>query len=188
VNAAASNKAPLSPSALSAARQLSDFIRAAPSATAALQAWCTERTLGTDRISARLLDGTLLEAPPPALLGALDGTQGERVLARKVALCCGELMLSIARIWYLADRLPAPIADQLVQSTVPFGYAVAPLCPQRRTISTKIYASIDAPDIEPDTVVEHQAVVAAGSGTILAVVQERYQRALLGAEYASAAR
>lgn len=178
------DNADASPSELDDAHRLSEFMLAAPSATAALQAWCTERHLGAAPISARVLDRRLLEVPSPELLDAIDGVHSGRIAARKVALCCGKLVLSIAKIWYVPDRLPESIARQLSRSTIPFGYAIAPLRPQRRTILVRIYTDMDAPEMEPHTIVEHHAVVSAGDGTVLAVVQERYQRTLLGCEHA----
>jgi hypothetical protein len=155
--------------------RLSAYLRAADSATRALDAWCVEHGIGAGPILADK-QGLARPAPPDAdLLDALAPVPGETVEHRRVTLRRGDVALSDCDLWWLPDRLAPGLAAELDATSIPFGAAIAGLRPTRRTIFAAAL-----PDGLPH-ILELRALVLAGATPPrpIAAARERYRRALL---------
>ena len=107
----------------------------AHSATALLEAWCTERGLAHDArlVAERVPSPT---RPPSAVQRArLAIGAGEPVRYRRVRLICAGLVLSEAENWYVPARLTPAMNAVLDATQMPFGRVVHPLVPMRRHLS-----------------------------------------------------
>jgi len=103
----------------------------------------------------------------------------------------GSLPLSEAENWFIPQRLMPGMRDLLAATDIPFGTAIAPLNPFRRTLSVRFpdltsrgseKTSQDGCGIEwslPNVVLEHQAIVMSEAGEPLAVVQEGFRSELV---------
>ena len=139
------------------------------SATAALQLWCDERHLAPGaKIVARRIQGA--DRPPSAeARRALGLKPGVAVRYRRVALACGDKVLSEADNWYLPGRLTADMNRRLDQTEAPFGAVVAPLAFHRRTLTTRVLLGHT-----PHAVLRHSAVLTTPDGAPFSFVVETY--------------
>ena len=140
-------------------------LRQSNSATAVLQRRCGAPIRAE-------VDRAAVNPPSPEQRVRLAVDAGELVAYRRVALRCGEVTLSVAENWYVPARLTPEIRAALAGDT-PFGAAIRPLSPTRRTLASERDG--------PGYMLRHRALVLAGDGTPLAEVVENYQPAALAA-------
>lgn len=115
-------------------QSLNAEILAGSSATRTLEAWCGEhRMAGDPKIVAVRVAGVVKEPSAEQLqrLGAHDASE---LRYRRVQLRCGAHVLSEADNWYVPARLTPEMNALLETTDTPFGRAVQPLRPYRRTI------------------------------------------------------
>jgi chorismate-pyruvate lyase len=162
------------------------------SATAVLQRWCD--LYGGQpglKVRARLEPGAGKTAPD-AVRRELQVGPDAALAYRRVALTCGELVLSRADNWYRPDRLSNEMNQRLTATDVPFGVIVASLGYYRRTLAALPLVEILPPGwavqppqanaeplVLPDHVLEHRAVLTTHSGAPISLVIETYARALI---------
>jgi len=114
---------------------LNGDLLAASSATRTLETWCGEHHLAAEpKIVATKIDGVRKE-PSAEQLQRLDVRDASQVRYRRVELRCGAHVLSEADNWYVPARLTPEMNALLETTDTPFGKAVQPLRPYRRTIS-----------------------------------------------------
>ena len=103
------------------------------SATATLQRWCAEHGLAAEpRIVAHRVS---VEKPADAEVRTLLAAGAdEPIRYRRVALACGERVLSEADNWYRPGRLTAEMNRALETTETPFGAVVRSLGFHRRTL------------------------------------------------------
>lgn len=160
-----------------------------PSATLTLEQWCGAHHLATDaHVVAHRVHGADKSLPDGAraLLGI---GPDEPVRYRRVALSCGDVVLSDADNWYVPSRLTAAMNQQLDSSDVPFGKVVQPLHFRRQTLSAELLWSPlpqgwDAgaplppasgkPLVVPDHVLQHRAVLYTADNQPFSLVVESY--------------
>lgn len=145
---------------------------AAPNATMELQRWCDERPGMPPGVK---ITATVLPGSGPKL-SATDrrrlGIGADDVIAyRHVRLECMGIMLSEADNWYVPSRLTEDMRRQLAATRTPFGAVIQPLRPRRQNRLIKFDGGA--------ILFEHEGLVAAADGRPLALVRERYQRALI---------
>lgn len=148
------------------------------SATETLQHWCAERHLADPaKIVARLVPGQ--DKPAGAQVRRLlRAAPGEPIRYRRVALACGEQVLSNADNWYRPGALTAQMNAELETTDHPFGAVVRPLGFHRRTLSARVL--ISANDRRPSAaVLRHEAVLETPDGTPFSLVVETYTRRVL---------
>ena len=142
---------------------------AANSATAVLQRRCAEPIRAeVDRAGRK-----------PATAGKradLGVGPAEPVAYRSVVLKCGAVALTNAENWYVPARLTPGINAALAGDT-PFGAAIRPLAPSRRTLG--IATRREDASVAPHAL-RQRAIVLDGQGRPLAEVIENYTPALLG--------
>ena len=116
-------------------QSLNAEILAASSATRTLEEWCGEHRMADEpKIVATRVSGVRKE-PSAEQLQRLGVTEASEVRYRRVELRCGAHVLSEADNWYVPARLTPEMNAALETSDTPFGKAVAPLRPYRRTIA-----------------------------------------------------
>ena len=188
--------------ALALVESLNAELLAAPSATLVLEHWCAAHGLAKP---ARVLAVPLTSQPDDAdaaIRHDLEVKPRDLVIHRRVALRCGERLLSVADNWYVPARLSQAMNEQLEHSQAPFGKVVLPLHPYRRTLSARLRWSplpegwelaphrqgADAPAgaaapaarLEvPQELFEHRALMSGVDHRPIAELRETYQRALL---------
>ncbi|ARN80031.1 hypothetical protein [Methylocystis bryophila] len=110
---------------------------AAKSATSTLETWCADHHMAVaPKIVAKRVAGA--EKPASAeTRRRLSVSEGETVKYRHVQLLCGAHVLSEADNWYVPGRLTQEMNRLLEDTETPFGKAVAPLHPYRRTFEAK---------------------------------------------------
>lgn len=143
------------------------------SATAVLQAWCDTRlNLGLKvRAEVAVRD---VRAADDAQAERLKVAVGSPLSYRQVLLKCGDLTLSEAENWYVAERLTDAMNAALAGDT-PFGVVVRPLSPSRHNLkSERIW-----PSQPQSAILRHHAWLATGTGEPIAEVIETYQRPML---------
>jgi hypothetical protein len=125
--------------ALAVMETLNATLLGARSATFTLDAWCADHKLAADgKIHARLMRG--VDKPASAeQRQRLEVGADELVKFRHVELTCGEHILSEADNWYVPARLTAEMNHLLDATDTPFGRAVAPLKPFRRTFAVEVH-------------------------------------------------
>ena len=160
-----------------------------PSATLTLQSWCESHHLAADpHIVARRVRGA--DKPLPADGRALLGIgPDEPVRYRRVALSCGDVVLSDADNWYVPALLTPDMNRQLDSSDTPFGIVVKPLHFRRQTLSADVLWHLlpdgwdsgaalpppgNAPLSVPDHVLQHRAVLYTGDNLPFSLVVESY--------------
>ncbi|HKB09569.1 MAG TPA: nuclear transport factor 2 family protein [Vicinamibacterales bacterium] len=165
--------------ALTSIQTLNATLLASRSATATLESWCREHRLAeTPRIVAHLVAGARRK-PSSEQLRRLEVASDREVSYRRVRLQCGTHVLSEAENWYVRDRLTAEMNRLLDTTDTPFGRAVAPLQPYRRTFAVRmLWADTSRPI--PDTLLEHHAVLYTRDNRPFSEVSEVYRRDLLG--------
>jgi chorismate-pyruvate lyase len=175
--------------ALAELQTLNATLLSHPSATLTLEQWCGAHHLASDaRIVARRVHGQ--DKPLPEGARALLGIgPDEPVRYRRVALRCGDVVLSDADNWYVPSRLTAAMNQQLDNSDVPFGKVVQPLHFHRQTLDAELLwsplpqgwdagaplpSSSDKPLAVPDHVLQHRAVLYTADNQPFSLVVESY--------------
>jgi hypothetical protein len=165
-----------------------------PSATLTLEQWCGAHHLApVAKIVAQRVHGA--GKPLPDGARALLGIgPDEPVRYRRVALSCGDVVLSDADNWYVPSRLTPEMNRQLDASDVPFGKVVQPLHFRRQTLSadllwsplpegwdsgTALPPTSGQPLAIPDHVLQHRAVLYTGDNQPFSLVIESYTRQVL---------
>ena len=148
------------------------------SATETLQRWCAARHLADP---AKIVAHRVLGDDKPAsaeVRRLLRAAPGEPIRYRRVALACGEHVLSNADNWYRPGALTSAMNNELDTTDHPFGAVVKPLAFHRRTLSARVLMS--AMDRRPPAaVLRHEAVLETPDGTPFSLVVETYTSAVL---------
>jgi hypothetical protein len=186
--------------ALALMQTLNANILSSPSATTTLERWCRDHALAAPpRITATRVQGA--ERPASVEQRARLGV-GEREIVkhRHVQLRCGDRVLSEADNWYVPSRLTEEMNRLLDTTETPFGRAVQPLAPYRRTLDVRMLwaplpegwertprhaagaaaATAPRPLTIPDALFEHRAMLYTRDHAPFSEVHEIYQRDLLG--------
>lgn len=155
-----------------------DFIQCLEShetATLALNHWCAGKLPGALSLHAQVLQDVAI--PPQAHDGQLVTAPEETLRHRRVCLNWGNTTVSEADNWYLPDRLPRAMREQLERSTVPFGQVVMDLRPVR----TRISQTKEEPGEGGSSrfILHVTALMCMADGTPIAEVREHYRRELL---------
>jgi chorismate-pyruvate lyase len=162
---------------------LSERILRSNSATEELERWCGERAIGDGRVVAlcarhavpELCDDESLEALYP------HDVRGQTKF-RSVRLATAGIVVAEALNWYFPDRLTLEMREALETTNIPFGRAVKPLRPRRRTFLVRRCTpeQMAKGPIDPGaTAFEHRAVVYGEGDAPLAVVHERFRNILV---------
>src|SRR5580692_800991 len=158
--------------------QLNADLLSHDSATETLQRWCATHHLAEPaKIVAQRMQGH--DKPADARVRRLlHAAPGEPIRYRRVALACGDHVLSNADNWYRPGALTAPMNAELEATDHPFGQVVRPLAFHRRTLSAAIL--ISAKDRRPPAaVIRHEAVLETPDGAPFSLVIETYANAVL---------
>lgn len=170
-------------------------ILASTSATETLERWCRDHRMAADpRIVARRVVVAPV-APSEEQLQRLQVKSASEVKHRRVELRCGAHVLSEADNWYVPSRLTPEMNRLLDETETPFGRAVRPLQPYRRTIAATLLWSPLPPGWEqrprprwwqrrgelaiPEDVFMHRAVLYTSEHVPFSEVVETYQRDVL---------
>ncbi|MBI5012581.1 MAG: hypothetical protein HZC06_07560 [Methylocystis sp.] len=183
--------------ALALMQTLNASLLASRSATATLEKWCADHKMSAEpKIVARRVAG-IEQQPSAETRRRLDVSDEEPVKYRHVQLACGDHVLSEADNWYVPGRLSDEMNRALEMTETPFGKAIAPLQPFRRTIEMKMrwsplpegweLSALPAASPEkasgalsiPHDLFEHTAVVYARDQRPLSEVHETYTREVL---------
>jgi len=108
---------------------------ASTSATATLEAWCSDHHMTADPKIVAVRVAGARKTPAPEVLQQLDVADAAEVAYRRVELRCGAHVMSEADNWYVPARLTPEMNALLTTTETPFGKAVQALHPYRRTIS-----------------------------------------------------
>lgn len=171
-------------------------ILAASSATRRLEAWCGEHQLAGDPKIVALRVAGVTKAASAEQLQRLAVRDASELRYRRVELRCGVHVLSIADNWYVPARLTPEMNVLLETTDTPFGKAVQPLHPYRRTITaTMLWSPLprgwelqprarftshrQQSLIIPPDLFEHRAVLYTSEHVPFSEVVETYQSALL---------
>jgi hypothetical protein len=148
------------------------------SATETLQRWCAARHLADP---AKIVARRIPDQDKPAgaeVRRLLHAAPGEPIRYRRVALACGEHVLSNADNWYRPGALTAQMNAELETTDHPFGAVVRPLGFHRQTLSAMVL--ISAGDRRaPAAVLRHEAVLETPDGTPFSLVVETYTSQVL---------
>ena len=175
------------------------------SATLTLERWCGAHRLAAP---ARIVARRVHEADRPLpddLRAALHATPGEPVAYRRVALACGDRVLSEADNWYLPRRLTPAMNDTLSRTDTPFGKVVQPLHFHRSTLVAQLlwsplHEGVPAAGARspggsgtralaiPHRVLQHRAVLASADGRPFSVLVETYTGEVLSGPAAAKSR
>jgi chorismate-pyruvate lyase len=173
---------------------------ATDSATLFLEDWCGRYGLAqTAKIVAKRVPGDVpLTDQQRQELEITDAA--EPVVYRRVQLVCGDQVLSEADNWYLPNRLTPEINATLTGTDTPFGRAIRPLGPSRRTLSSTVLwqalpegwermpsaglagwaAAAPAPAYDPSaSLFENRAIVLRQDGKPISEVRETYKMPLI---------
>jgi chorismate-pyruvate lyase len=158
------------------------------SATETLTRWCkTNRLAPAAVIVARRVRGA--DKPADAQIRAeLGAAADEPIGYRRVALTCGERVLSNADNWYRPLRLTAAMNEALDTTDIPFGAVVRSLGFRRRTLQAEVlFRPLDedwrtAPRARkrtgplkiPGDILRHRAVLETADGAPFSLVVETY--------------
>ena len=182
--------------ALALIQTLNARILSSSSATLTLESWCREHVLADPAvIVAHRIDNAA--EIPTAPRQDLQVAAHEKVQYRRVALSCGEHVLSIAENWYVPSRLTAQMNRLLETTQTPFGKVVQALSPHRETIAVQLlwlplpngWELLPSPGTSavhpeqplqlPPDLFEHRAILYTPAHQPIAEVNEVYQRDLL---------
>jgi chorismate-pyruvate lyase len=140
-------------------------LQASTSATAVLQKRCT--------VPIRAEVDRAVNSEAPQYVRTLLAADADITLSyRLVQLKCGDIVYSRAQNWYRPDRLSMEMNAALLSGDTPFGVAIRPLQPTRKTLASERAE-------ESGAVLRHRAMVLIGTGLPLAVVVETYAPELL---------
>lgn len=146
-----------------------------PSATAALEEWCTLRQLApAPAIIAQVLPGSDV-APPEEMHALFDA--GQALAYRHVRLMCGRRILSEAYNWYVPALLTPAMNQALAATDTPFGRVVAPLGFTRQRLAGKRGR---LPGCPHDTILSHRALLRLPDGRPFSALLECYTPENLG--------
>ena len=163
---------PLEPEQAERASVWNQRLLAASNATMELQCWCDERDgiPAGARITATVLPGagTKLSTTDRRRLGL---GPDDAIAYRHVRLECMGILLSEADNWYVPARLTADMQRRLAGTRTPFGAVIQPLRPRRQNRLIRFDGGA--------ILFEHEGLVTTATGQPLALVRERYQRALV---------
>lgn len=175
---------------------LNASLLASRSATATLEKWCADHKMSAEpKIVARRV-ANIDKPPSDETRRRLDVGAEEPVKYRRVQLACGDHVFSEADNWYVPGRLSNDMNRALETTETPFGKAIAPLQPFRRTVDMKLRWSPLPEGWElatpaalraqaggalsfPHDLFEHTAVVYARDQRPLSEVHETYTREVL---------
>jgi chorismate-pyruvate lyase len=182
---------------LALTQTLNAEILASASATQSLERWCRDHKMADDPIIvARVISGSD-KAPTVEQLQRLQVASVSDVKYRRVELRCGSHVFSEADNWYVPSRLTDEMNKLLETSETPFGKAVQPLRPYRRTFAvTLLWSPLPAgweqqrrvrvqPGeraralVLPKDLFEHRAILYTSDHQPFSEVNERYQGQLL---------
>ncbi|MFS3134629.1 hypothetical protein ACLRDC_04505 [Gluconacetobacter sacchari] len=164
-----------------------------PSATLTLEAWCRDHGLApVAHVVARRVPG-IARAPSAEQRHDLAVGADEPVAYRRVALACGDRVLSVADNWYVPSRLTPAMNDLLARTDTAFGHAVADLHFTRRTLdSTRLFTPLPdgwerrglpppgpGPLAIPADILRHRALLYRRDGLPFSEVVETYTAAML---------
>ena len=150
---------------------------ASTSATQTLERWCADHQLAADpKIVAVRING-IDKAPSREQLQRLGVASASELRYRHVELRCGTHVMSEADNWYVPARLTAEMNALLDTTDTPFGKAVRPLQPHRKTLETKVLWS--GRGAVPREVLEHRALLLTAQDQAFAEVVERYRGEML---------
>lgn len=170
-------------------------ILASTSATLTLEKWCADHAMSAaPKVTAHLLRG-VTKAASTEQRARLQVAADTPIKYRRVQLYCGDHLLSEADNWYVPERLTPAMNRLLDETDTPFGKAVLPLAPYRRTIAARTLWSplpdkwetgqvpLPAPQAAaldvPPALFEHTAVLYTSAHLPFSEVRETYQRGLL---------
>jgi chorismate-pyruvate lyase len=177
-------------------QSLNGEILAGSSATRTLEEWCGEHHMANDpKIVAVRVPGVRKE-PSAEQLQRLDVHDASELQYRRVELRCGTHTLSKADNWYVPARLTPEMNALLETTETPFGKAVQPLRPYRRTVAvTMLWAPLPRGWEQrkrprfcwhrrrtlaiPQDVFQHRAVLYTAEHVPFSEVVETYQSELL---------
>lgn len=179
---------------------LNASLLASRSATTTLEKWCADHKMAAEpKILAKRIAGA--DKPPSEdTRRRLDVGSSEPIKYRRVQLSCGSHVLSEADNWYVPGRLSEEMNRTLETTQTPFGKAVAPLQPFRRTIDMKMrwsplpdgweFTPHSAPSGEgavplPHDIFEHRAILYGQDQKPFSEVHETYTSGIL--DFASSA-
>ncbi|HMO67078.1 MAG TPA: hypothetical protein PKE25_00155 [Novosphingobium sp.] len=146
------------------------------SATLALENWCQARGLADPPAIRAEPEAGAAAAPPADLASLLALSADEAPAYRRVALTCGDAVLSRAHNWYVPARLTPAMNAELAMSTTPFGKVAAPLGFRRERLDSQRGA---APGCPAGTLLSHRARLILPDGRPLALLVECYTPANL---------
>jgi hypothetical protein len=158
--------------------QLNADLLSHDSATATLQRWCADRRLADPPA---IVAHRVLGRDKPAdgeVRALLHAARDEPIRYRRVALACGEYVLSNADNWYRPAALTAAMNAELDTTDHPFGAVVKPLGFHRHTLSAVVLMST-SDRTPPDAVIRHKAVLEAPDGSPFSLVVETYSKEVL---------
>ena len=161
--------------------ELNADLLAHDSATETLRRWCARRHLADPpKIVAERLPGP--DKPAGAeVRRLLHAAPGEEIRYRRVALACGDHVLSNADNWYRPGRLTAAMNAELDTTDHPFGLVVRPLGFHRVTLSAELLVSPGDRTV-PSDVIRHRAVLETADGEPFSLVVETYTSHVLDGE------
>ena len=180
--------------ALALMQTLNVDLLASRSATLTLERWCGEHRLAENPVIVALLIQGESKAATAEQRQRLQVTPDEEVRYRHVRLRCGSVVLSEADNWYVPSRLTAEMNRVLETTDTPFGKAVQPLEPYRRTFLVQRLWQVlpdgwdHAPTAMrttnkvlaiPQALFEHSAVLYTRDHKPFSEVDEVYQRQVL---------
>jgi chorismate-pyruvate lyase len=177
-------------------QSLNAEILAGSSATRTLEAWCGEHRMADDPKIVAIRVPAARKEPTAEQLQRLDVRDAAEVQYRRVELRCGAHVLSEADNWYVPARLTPEMNDLLTTTDTPFGKAVQPLQPYRRTIAVtmlwlplprgwelqrrpRIRSRARRTLLLPKEVFQHRAVLYTAGHVPFSEVVETYQSDLL---------
>ena len=176
--AAGAPAAPTMTGALRDVAHLEASLLGRDSATETLRQWCAERRLANPpRIVAKRLEGP--ERPADAhVRRLLRAAPGEAVRYRRVALACGDHVLSIADNWYRPAALTLVMNAELDGTDHPFGQVVGALGFHRMRLSSQRLISRHDRRL-PAAVLLQSALLETRDGAPFSLVVETYTAAAL---------
>ena len=180
--------------ALASMETLNAELLASRSATKTLEKWCATHAMAADpEILATRMPGP--DKPiDEAQRRRLQVGPADQVRYRHVRLTCGDRLLSEADNWYVPSRLTPEMNHVLDTTETPFGKAVAPLQPTRRTFAAEVLWAVlpigwermahpvDHPEMPldiPPILFEHHAVLYDAEQRPFSEVDEHYARDIL---------
>lgn len=181
--------------ALALLQTLNSELLASSSATQTLERWCADHHMAAEPKIVAVRTAASAKPPTNDQLQRLGVRSADDVRYRHVELRCGTYVFSEADNWYVPARLTAEMNQLLETTDTPFGKAVRPLQPYRRTLQATLLWSPLAPGWEerprrasasnrgpltiPRDVLEHRALLCTADHQPFAEVVERYRGELL---------